>query len=250
MSRAGSLACGLALACGIAGCKQAPQLPSVISPYRIDIQQGNVLTQEMLSKLKAGMTRAQVRFVLGSPLIVDPFRTDRWDYVSTFEKQGKEVERRRVTVIFVDDKLVRIEGDVTLSDSSLTVEKPAEKPPLVENASAKPAAPAEAVKPAPIAKPAVVSPPAAKPEASITPPASAETAAPVAIDASKEPASKADPAKTDASGAAATTADPVKAASTPGAPEEKKADAAKKDAPKDKPKQPGFFSRMLDKLGI
>ena len=67
----------------------------------------------MIAKLRPGMTRAQVRFALGSPLIVDPFRTDRWDYVYMFQKQGKDMERRNITVIFDDDKLVRIEGDVT-----------------------------------------------------------------------------------------------------------------------------------------
>jgi outer membrane protein assembly factor BamE len=95
-----------------AGCKQLPELPAVISPYQIDIQQGNVVTQEMVAKLKPGMTRAQVRFVLGSPLIVDPFRTDRWDYVYMLQKQGKPVERRNITALFDNDKLVRIEGDV------------------------------------------------------------------------------------------------------------------------------------------
>ena len=96
-----------------AGCKQMPDVPTVISPYRIDIQQGNVVTQEMISKLKPGMTRAQVRFALGSPLIVDPFRADRWDYVYMYQKQGKETERRNIAVIFEEDKLVLIECDVT-----------------------------------------------------------------------------------------------------------------------------------------
>ena len=73
----------------LAGCKQAPELPAVIAPYRIDIQQGNVVTQQMVAKLKAGMTRAQVRFALGSPLVVDPFRTDRWDYVWHVSETGQ-----------------------------------------------------------------------------------------------------------------------------------------------------------------
>jgi len=105
----------LVVFCG--GCKQAPELPAIISPYKIDIQQGNVITQEMLSKLKAGMTPAQVKFVLGSPLVVDPFRANRWDYVSTFQSQGKAVERRRVTIIFADEKLASIEGDVFVAGS-------------------------------------------------------------------------------------------------------------------------------------
>lgn len=199
-----------ALVALLGGCKQAPELPSVLAPYRIDIQQGNVITQDMLSKLKAGMTRSQVRFVLGSPLVVDPFRGDRWDYVSSFQKQGKEVERRRITVIFEDDKLVRIEGDVTVSDAVVSPDKPATKPAAIES-----------VKPAPV-----------------TPPA-ATTAAPTKVDSTSPVNSKPDAAGSEPPKAAAAIV-----------PEDKKAEPAKKEAPAEKPKQPGFFSRMLDKLGI
>jgi outer membrane protein assembly factor BamE len=122
----------------LAGCKQAPELPAMISPYRIDIQQGNAVTQQMVAKLKVGMTRAQVRFALGSPLIVDPFHTDRWDYVYTYQKQGKETQHRRITVIFDDDKLLRIEGDVVPMESAKEPEIPAAKPPVAVTPAAKP----------------------------------------------------------------------------------------------------------------
>jgi len=102
----------LVVATVVAGCGEMPSVPTMVSPYRIDIQQGNVVTQEMVDKLKPGMTRSQVRFALGSPLIVDPFRTDRWDYVYTYQKQGKKLENRRIVVIFQEDKLLRVEGDV------------------------------------------------------------------------------------------------------------------------------------------
>ncbi len=125
----------------LAGCKQAPELPAIISPYKIDIQQGNVVSQEMVDKLKAGMTRAQVRYALGTPLIVDPFRTDRWDYVYLYQKQGKEAQRRRVTVIFEEDRLLRIEGDVVPADSA---RQPAAGAPLVAPSSAVPDAAADA----------------------------------------------------------------------------------------------------------
>lgn len=95
----------------LAGCGGVPTLPSV-TPYKMDIQQGNVVTQEMVAKLKPGMTRQQVRFALGTPLVVDPFRTDRWDYVYLYEKAGRTTEQRHIAVIFKDDKLARIEGDV------------------------------------------------------------------------------------------------------------------------------------------
>ena len=201
----------VAIVCLLAACKQAPELPAVISPYRIDIQQGNVVTQEMVSKLKAGMTRAQVRFVLGSPLVVDPFRTDRWDYVSVYQKQGKEIERRRVTAIFDDDKLVRIEGDV----------KPGEAQPPVDKPSVEKVAP-----PGPAAQPAVQ-------------PVTAPAAASSATEIVKPPATAAvPPAESTAAETSKSVADP------------KKDEAAKKDAAKDKPKSPGFFGRMLDKLGL
>jgi outer membrane protein assembly factor BamE len=65
----------------------------------------------MLARLQAGMTRSQVRFTLGTPLVVDPFRADRWDYVYLYSKGGEVTEQRRFAVVFKDDKLVRIEGD-------------------------------------------------------------------------------------------------------------------------------------------
>ena len=132
----------------LAGCKQAPEFPAVISPYKIDIQQGNVVSQAMVAKLKAGMTRAQVRFALGSPLIVDPFRTDRWDYVYMYQKQGQEAQRRRISIIFEEDKLLRIEGDVVPTDSTREPDKPADAPQQAAPPAAKPDA-AAAAKPVP-----------------------------------------------------------------------------------------------------
>ena len=83
-----------------------------IQPYKLDIPQGNVITQEMVDKLKLGMTRSQVRFVLGTPLVVDAFRDNRWDYAYTLQKGGKVVESRRVTILFDGDVLKSIEGNV------------------------------------------------------------------------------------------------------------------------------------------
>lgn len=90
-------------------------------PYRIEIQQGNFVSQEMVSQLKRGMTKDQVRFVLGSPLIADSFHADRWDYVFRRQKTShSELEQRKVTVFFADGKLQRIEGDVTPAASADT----------------------------------------------------------------------------------------------------------------------------------
>jgi len=95
----------------LAGCRNVPLLPN-LAPYKIDIQQGNYVSQEMISKLKPGMTRSQVRFVLGTPLVVDVFRNDRWDYVYVYRKGGEVTEQRRISVIFDGDRLTRIDGDV------------------------------------------------------------------------------------------------------------------------------------------
>ena len=87
---------------------------SVFSVYKMEVQQGNYLTQEMVSQLQAGMTRDQVRFVLGTPLLTDIFHDNRWDYVYRRQRaNSREVEERRLSVFFDNDRLVRVEGDVT-----------------------------------------------------------------------------------------------------------------------------------------
>ncbi len=135
----------LLAAIALAGCRQNPQLPAVISPYRIDIQQGNVVTQEMVGKLKIGLTRSQVRYVLGSPLVIDVFHADRWDYVYLLQRQGKPDERRRLTVIFDGDKLTSLEGDVVLTEKLAEPELNVPKPPVTTAAPApKPPAPSAA----------------------------------------------------------------------------------------------------------
>ena len=99
------------LAALLAGCGNVPRIPG-LTPYRIDIQQGNYVTQEMLSQLKPGMTKEQVRAALGTPLLTDIFHAERWDYVYWFEPASGQREQRRITVYFADDKLVRVAGDV------------------------------------------------------------------------------------------------------------------------------------------
>ena len=98
--------------CGIVLAALLVSACGLLAPYRAEIQQGNVVTQDMIAKLQPGMTRGQVRFALGTPLVVDPFRQDRWDYVYFLAKQGEVVERRRIVVVFKGDKLVGFEGDV------------------------------------------------------------------------------------------------------------------------------------------
>jgi len=78
----------------------------------MDIQQGNVVTSDMLLKLRPGMTKSQVKFIMGTPLLVDSFRTNRWDYFYQLRKQGKIVSQRRVILDFENDLLKRVRGDV------------------------------------------------------------------------------------------------------------------------------------------
>jgi outer membrane protein assembly factor BamE len=113
----------------LAGCSSVPMLPS-LKPYKIDIQQGNFITQDMVAKLKPGMTRSQVRFILGTPLVADPFHADRWDYVYQLQKRGQVTESRHITMVFDQDKLMRIEGDVVpageaKTEGGVAVQKPA-----------------------------------------------------------------------------------------------------------------------------
>jgi outer membrane protein assembly factor BamE len=88
----------------------------VLTPYRIEIQQGNYVTQEMVAQLKPGLTRDQVRYVMGTPLLTDIFHEERWDYVFVRQRaNSNDVEQRRLAVFFEDGKLKRVDGDIVAS---------------------------------------------------------------------------------------------------------------------------------------
>lgn len=84
-------------------------LAGPMTPYKMDIRQGNLVTAEMREKLKLGMSRQQVRFVLGTPMVSDAFHGNRWDYVYRLEQHGKLVEDQRLTLYFDGDNLVSID---------------------------------------------------------------------------------------------------------------------------------------------
>lgn len=89
--------------------------------YVPDVQQGNVITQEMVDQLKTGMSRRQVQFVLGTPLITDPFHQDRWDYYYSYKRGKKYRAKRRLSLFFKGDELVEIRGNVRVkTDESST----------------------------------------------------------------------------------------------------------------------------------
>jgi outer membrane protein assembly factor BamE len=99
--------CATALALMLAGCTWLPRL----GVYKLDVNQGNYVTQDQVDRLKVGMTRVQVRTALGTPMLTDAFHAGRWDYPYQFTRLGQLVEHRQFTVYFVDDKLARWEGD-------------------------------------------------------------------------------------------------------------------------------------------
>jgi outer membrane protein assembly factor BamE len=101
-----SLSVAALTACGV------PRVPG-ITPYKPEIQQGNYLSPEVLAQVKPGMSREQVRFILGTPLLTDVFHADRWDYVYWREAINGKREERRVALFFTDGKLDRIQGDVS-----------------------------------------------------------------------------------------------------------------------------------------
>ncbi|MCF8149774.1 MAG: outer membrane protein assembly factor BamE [Burkholderiaceae bacterium] len=102
----------------LAACSNAPQMTSYLSPYRIDVRQGNYVTQDMVAQLKPGQSREQVRFILGSPLVADMFHEDRWDYIYRFRPGNGEVQQRSLAVFFLDNKLSRVAGDVVAEDAN------------------------------------------------------------------------------------------------------------------------------------
>ena len=106
---------------GLAGCGSfngaTARIAGIISPYKMDIVQGNVVTREQLAQLRPGMQRAQVRDILGTALLVSVFHSDRWDYVFTLRQQGVEPQSRKVTVFFKNDLVDRTEADTLPSEA-------------------------------------------------------------------------------------------------------------------------------------
>jgi outer membrane protein assembly factor BamE len=117
------LACAGLAACGstkgmTSGLSESKINPvNWITPYKIDIVQGNFVSSEQVELLKPGMLRAQVREVLGTPLLASVFHADRWDYVFTIKRGGAAPQALRLTVYFKGDVLERFDGDTMPSES-------------------------------------------------------------------------------------------------------------------------------------
>ena len=111
----------------LAGCAAQGGPFGFLKVYRIDIPQGNIVTQEMVDKLQPGMNKRQVRFVMGSPLILDTFEPERWDYLRSMEEgRKKKRTQQRISLYFENDLLVRMEGD--LAPGGAKTETPAPPP--------------------------------------------------------------------------------------------------------------------------
>ncbi|GAB3366596.1 MULTISPECIES: outer membrane protein assembly factor BamE [Giesbergeria] len=93
------------------------RLASVVTPYRVDVVQGNFVSREQVEALQPGMGRQQVRDILGTPLVTSLFHADRWEYVFTLRRPGVEAQTRKLTVFFKEDTLLRFEGDEMPSES-------------------------------------------------------------------------------------------------------------------------------------
>ena len=126
--------CSLVACGGLNG--GASRVASIVTPYKMDIVQGNFVSKEQAAALQPGMSRPQVRDLLGSPLLVSMFHADRWDYVFTFKRQGFEPQARKLTVFFNGDAMVRVEADELPTEaefvSSLDSGRPARKAPVME----------------------------------------------------------------------------------------------------------------------
>lgn len=105
----------LLLSLGLTACgsfdSASKKAAGVVSPYSIDIVQGNVVTREQMAAVQLGMPRLQVQSILGTSLLVSVFHAQRWDYVFTFKRQGQSPQSRRVTLFFKEDRLDKIEAD-------------------------------------------------------------------------------------------------------------------------------------------
>ncbi len=139
------LLCVAALTAALSACSYKP---SFINEYKIDVQQGNVLSQESIGQLKAGQTRDQVRFLLGTPLITDVFHQQRWDYVYRYHNgRTGAVESRRLAVFFDGEgRLERVEGDVAPATAA-ELNAPVAQSRLVDLGSLSPEAAAQPLPP-------------------------------------------------------------------------------------------------------
>jgi outer membrane protein assembly factor BamE len=154
------LSFGLAATSLLGGCaalQSTDSLFGLITPYRIDIVQGNAVTREQAALIKPGMSRLQVRDILGTPLMADPFHAQRWDYYFSLRRPGTDVQRRSVVVFFDGDVVKSIDAPVLPSErefvASISRFKDPRAPKLELNEDERKALPLPVRTPAPPAEP-------------------------------------------------------------------------------------------------
>lgn len=110
-----------ASAAALVGCGSldgaSARIAGIVKPYRVDVVQGNFVSREQVEALQPGMSRQQVREILGTPLLTSVFHADRWEYVFTLKRPGEEAQTRKLTVFFEGDVLARHEGDTMPSET-------------------------------------------------------------------------------------------------------------------------------------
>lgn len=137
LARIGLFALAGALLAGCSGLNKASNsIAGIVTPYKIEIVQGNFVSKEQVDALQAGMSRNQVRDILGTPLLADIFHADRWDYVFTIKRQGVEPQARKLVLFFKGDELEKFEGDEMPTEAefitALDVGKRSRKVPVLE----------------------------------------------------------------------------------------------------------------------
>jgi len=151
-------ALALATCAAVAGCGSfdgaTQRMAGAITPYKVEVVQGNFISSEQVAALKPGMSRLQVRELLGSPLVTSAFHADRWDYVFTIKREGVSAQPRKLTTFFKGEVLERFEGDPMPSEAefvaSLDGKRRSAKVPVLEASEetlarqARPAAPGAA----------------------------------------------------------------------------------------------------------
>ena len=128
----------LLLGCGAPGqisLSKPETLFGLLEPYKVDVVQGNVVTQEFMSQIQPGFGRMQVREILGTPLLTDPFHNDRWDYAFTIRRQGVPDQKRRVTVYFKNDAVDHFDAETLPSEKEFvaSIDKPSDLKPARAN---------------------------------------------------------------------------------------------------------------------
>jgi len=113
--RSGALAAALLTCLSLSACSSVSDSTrsalTAVTPYKVEVVQGNFVSKEQVASLKPGMSRQQARDILGTSLLTDVFHANRWDYVFTIRRQGVEPQQRRLTLYFNGDLLDRFEGD-------------------------------------------------------------------------------------------------------------------------------------------